>query len=142
MLLPVIALLTVVPIIAILAVRLFGLAPSADDLWSVAGFAVASAALIGLPALRWAMEHGRTRVVHLGVIGALAGVVAPLIVLVSGIVGQAAHGGIDYTRWVLAHGASVPWYGSMRWSRFCALVGECGAIGAVSGAVMTVFIRR
>ena len=92
-LLPVIALLTVVPIIAILAVRLFGLAPSADDLWSVAGFAVASAALIGLPALRWAMEHGRTRVVHLGVIGALAGVVAPLIVLVSGIVGQAAHGG-------------------------------------------------
>jgi hypothetical protein len=140
MLKPAVGVLTVVPIVAVLGMRAFGLASAPDEFWIVASIALGGAALVGLPALRWAMEHGRTRVVHLGVIGALAGVVVPLIVLVSGIVGQAAHGGLDYARWVLAHGASLPWYGAMRWSIFSALIGECAIIGAVSGAIVTVFV--
>ena len=137
---PVIGLLTVVPIVAILAMRAFGAAPAADDLWLVAGFAVVSAALVGLPALRWAMEHGRTRLAQLAILGALAGLLPPLLMLASGAVGQMAHGGADYARWVFSHGPSLPWYGVMRWSSFWALLGECATIGAVSGAIMTVFV--
>src|SRR5262245_54910723 len=106
MVMPVIGLLTVVPIVAILAMRGLGLALAADDLWMVAGLALACAALVGLPALRWAIEHNRTRLVQLAVIGAIAGVVPPLLALVSGVVGQAAHGGTDYARWVFVHGPS------------------------------------
>jgi hypothetical protein len=142
MMMPAIGLLTVVPIVSVLAMRAFGLASSADDLWAVAGLAFASAALLGLPALRWAIEHGRTRLVPLAVTGAVAGLVAPLLMLVSGAIGQLAHGGSDYARWVFSHGPSLPWYGVMRWSRFYALVGECAAIGAVSLSLMTVFTRR
>lgn len=140
MFMPTVGLLTVVPIVAILAMRLFGLAPAADDLWTVAGLAIASAALVGLPALRWAIEHHRTKIVHLAVIGAVAGVVPPLLMLASGAVGQIGHGGTDYARWVFSHGPSLPWYGVMRWSSFYALVGECAAIGAVSGAILSVTV--
>jgi len=140
--LPAVALLTVVPIVAMIAMRLLGLAPVADDLWMVAGLAFASAALVGLPALRWAIEQHRTRLAQLALIGAIAGVVPPLLMLVSGAMGQLAHGGADYARWVFSHGPSLPWYGVMRWSGFCALVAECAATGAVSGALMTPLLRR
>lgn len=141
MMMPAIGLLTVVPIVSVLAMRVFGLAPAADDLWAVAGLAFASAALVGLPALRWAIEHERTRLVQLALIGAIAGLVPPLLMLVSGAVGQAAHGGSEYARWVFSHGPSLPWYGVMRWSSFYALVGECAAIGAVSVAILTPLFR-
>jgi hypothetical protein len=99
--------------------------------------AFGAAALVGVPAVQWAIEHGRTRVVHLMAIGALSGAVVPLLALISGVAGQLAHGGGDYTRWILAHGATLPWYGSMRWGSFAAFVGECAAIGAMSLAVVT-----
>jgi len=140
MMMPAIGLLTVVPIVSVLAMRAFGLASSADDLWAVAGLAFASAALVGLPAFRWAIEHGRTRLVQLALIGAVAGLVAPLLMLVSGAIGQLAHGGSDYARWVFSHGPSLPWYGVMRWSSFYAPAGECAAIGAVSGLLMRAFV--
>ena len=140
MLMPAVALLTVVPIVAILSLRALGLVPAAGDLWMVAGIALASALLVGLPALRWAMEHERTRLVQLAAIGAVAGVVPPVLMLASGTIGQLAHGGSDYTRWVLSHGPSLPWYGVMRWSSFVALVGECAGIGAVSGSIMRAFL--
>lgn len=142
MLMPAVGLLTIVPIVAIVVLRAFGLAPAAADFWMVVGVALASAALVGLPAVRWAIEHERTRLLQLAVIGAVAGVVPPVLMLVSGTIGQLAHGGSDYTRWVLSHGPSLPWYGVMRWSGFGALTAECAATGAVSGALMTTFLRR
>ena len=139
MVMPVVGLLTVVPIVAILTMRALGLAPAGGDVWMVTGLSLASAALVGLPALRWAIEHGRTRFVQLAVIGAVAGVVPPLLALVSGVIGQAAHGGTDYARWVFSHGPSLPWYGVMRWSSFAVLVAECAGIGALSGSIMRAF---
>ena len=139
MLMPALGLLTAVPIVAILSLRALGLVPAAD-FWMVAVVALASAALVGLPAIRWAIEHKRTRLPQLAVIGAVAGVVPPVLMLVSGTIGQFAHGGGDYARWVLSHGPSLPWYGVMRWSSFWQLVWLCGAIGAVSLAMMTAFV--
>jgi hypothetical protein len=142
MAMPVVGLLTVVPIVAILAMRMFGLAASTDDLLMVAGLAFASALVVGVPALRWAIEHGRTRVLQLALVGAVAGLLPPCLMLVSGAAGQLALGGSDYARWVFSHGPSLPWYGVMRWSGFYALVGACAAIGAVSVALMAGLISR
>ncbi|HKW01366.1 MAG TPA: hypothetical protein VJN96_16195 [Vicinamibacterales bacterium] len=139
MVMPAVGLLTVVPIVAILGLRALGLAHAAGDLWMVAGLALASAALVGLPALRWAIERERTGLVHLAVIGAVVGIVPPVLMLLSGTIGQLSLGGGDYTRWVLSHGPSLPWFGVMRWSSYSVLVGECAGIGAISGSIMRAF---
>jgi hypothetical protein len=132
--------LTVVPVVAIVAMRALGLAQTAADTGVVGGLALCCATVIGLPALRWAIEHDRTRIWSLALIGAVAGTVPPLLALVSGTIGLGARGGLDYVRWVFEHGASIPWYGIRRWSQFLVETGACAAIGAVSGAVLALAV--
>jgi hypothetical protein len=120
-----------------LAMRLLGSAQTTSEIWAIGGLAFCCAVVIGLPALRWAIEHGRTRILSLVLIGLVAGAAPPLLMLLSGSVGLAARGGTDYLGWVLTHGASIPWYGIRRWSQFLMETGTCAAIGGVSGAILS-----
>jgi hypothetical protein len=138
---PAIAWLGLVPLVTLAVVWATGPSRSGPDLRTIAAFALGCGAVIGLPVLHWAVEHGRTRAWHLMLLGGFAGVLPPVLLIASGALGLAAKGGMDYVRWVFAHGPSIPWYGLLRWSEFYVLVGKCVFVGATSGAVVTLFLR-
>ncbi|HUL75058.1 MAG TPA: hypothetical protein VLT86_18235 [Vicinamibacterales bacterium] len=129
-----VAMLVLVPVLAVLVSRIRPQGPGSDVL-IVGLFALGCAAVIGVPVLHWAIEHRRTRAWQLGLLGGVAGLLPPALLLTSGALGLAGDGGFDYVRWVFAHGASIPWYGLMTWSGFSVLTGECVLIGMASGAL-------
>jgi len=131
----------IVPLVAVSVVWTLAGGKPRIDLWMVAAMALACAVVIGVPVVHWAIERGRSRVAELAFIGAFAGALAPLFALVSGVIGFLAKGGLDYAIWVLRRGASLPWFGIMRWSQFYLLVLECAAIGAISAAIVTPLLR-
>jgi hypothetical protein len=105
--------------------------------------AAVAAALLGLPALFWALDHGRAGLGTLLALGALAGAVPLLLALVSGALGVGARYGMHALLAVLRDGAPLPAFGAPRWSRFAVSELEGVVIGAASGALYwLVFIRR
>lgn len=106
------------------------------------GLAAASAALMGVPVLFWALDHGRTRLEPLVALGGVTGALPLLLVLASGILGRLRVGGVPWVREVLGRGVPIPFVGLTPWSTF--LGHEAGAIliGAASGAIYwIVFVK-
>jgi hypothetical protein len=99
------------------------------------GFAVLCAGVLGLPALFWALDHSRTGLRSLVTLGALAGLLAPLGLLVAGVLGQLQCGGLAYLGRTLDHGATVPWYGMLLWPQFAGLMAASAIAGAASAMV-------
>lgn len=128
-----VALLVVVSVVA-WAARVLTPAGITTPRQSAITVAVA-AGLLGLPALAWLFERGRLSVRTLASVGALAGVIPPMLLAVSGAVGLLVLGGGEYAVWALGHGASIPIYGAISWGRFFALVLWCVLVGAASGTV-------
>jgi hypothetical protein len=108
--------------------------------------AAGAAALLGLPALFWALDHGRTGLGTLTALGALAGTVPLLLALVSGTLGVGARYGVHALLAVLRHGAPLPAFGAPSWHEFAIDELTSSAIGAASGALYWLlfvrFVRR
>jgi hypothetical protein len=102
---------------------------------AAAGLALLCAVVFGLPALFWALDHGRARVMPLVSLGLSAGLLSPLAVLAAGVLGQFTYGNVAYVRRALSWGAPLPWHGMLPWLQFAGLVGASAVVGAVSGAV-------
>jgi hypothetical protein len=97
--------------------------------------AVASAGLIGLPALFWALDHGHRRFATLLALGTAVGLMPLFIIMMSGVVGVTARTGVDNIMLLLEKGVPIPGLGVMPWRTF--LRGElfAAATGALSAAV-------
>jgi hypothetical protein len=110
----------------------------------VYGLAAGGAALIGVPLLVWSFDSGRLRAGPLITLGALAGALPLLLVLLSGVLGRFITGGgsLDYVRWFLGIGAPVPLVGAVPWAEFAMTEIEALLIGAVSGGLVRVVVRR
>jgi len=110
------------------------------QLAAVAG--LAGTVAIGWPMLYWALEHGRSRLRHLLVVGAIAGAVPLLVALGSGVLGLfiKSRGSIEYVEWALSHGASIPYYGVYGWSRFVAAEALAVVAGMVTGALYYLYL--
>jgi hypothetical protein len=108
--------------------------------------AAAAAALLGLPALFWALDHGRTGLGTLATLGALAGAVPLVLALASGALGVGARYGPHVLLAVLRHGAPWPAFGAPSWHEFAIDELTSSAIGAASGALYWLlfvrFVRR
>ena len=102
---------------------------------SAAALTLLCVVVFGLPALFWALDHGRIRLIHLATLGAGAGLLAPCAILAAGILGQFTYGDWSYVRRALDHGATLPWYGLLRWTAFGGLAAASAITGAVSGIV-------
>jgi hypothetical protein len=108
--------------------------------------AAAAAALLGLPALFWALDHGRTGLETLATLGALAGAVPLVLALASGALGVGARYGPHVLLAVLRHGAPLPAFGAPSWREFAIDELTSSAIGGASGALYWLlfvrFVRR
>ncbi len=126
----------IVPIVALVAwaVRLFESDPwIATRTW--VAIAVAAAALIGMPALFWALDHGRDRLTILIPLGAIAGVLPLLLISASGAVGLTVRGGLDAVSYALERGAPIPGMGVLPWPAFAGTQTLAAVVGASSAAV-------
>jgi hypothetical protein len=137
-----IGVVAIVPLVAIAIVWSVAAGRPPIDLWSVAGLALVCAVVIGPAVVHWAIERRRANVGQMMLVGGLVGVLPPIFALVSAAIGFAVQGGVDYALFVFKHGASVPWYGSLRWLAFGELLLECAAIGAISAAIVTPLVRK
>ncbi|HYN07621.1 MAG TPA: hypothetical protein VES67_09545 [Vicinamibacterales bacterium] len=134
-------LLVIVPIV-VATVRL-GRPHYLETETAAIGFTLLCAGVFGLPALFWALDHARTRLAHLTTLGVIAGILAPIAVLLAGALGQLQYGGLAYVRRVLARGATLPWYGMLPWPQFAGLAATSAIAGAVSATVYwLLFVHR
>lgn len=134
-------LLLIAPVVAA-AVR-WGRPHYLDTWFSAMGLALLSVAVFGWPALFWLLDHGRTRLVVFAGLGAIAGLLSPLAVLATGILGQFMYGDATYVRSVLEWGAPLPWHGTLRWTEFIGLAAASAIAGAVSAVVYwLLFVNR
>jgi len=117
-----------------LAVFWLGL-PAPWPLWALASASAVSAAVVGLPVFVWLIEHGRTGGRTLTVAGAAAGALPPAVALLSGMVGFAARGGLDYLQWALGYGAPIPAYGTLPWAGFARIEALAMLTGALAGVI-------
>jgi hypothetical protein len=136
-----IALLLGAPLVALVVNWAAGPGPFGLNLWIVASVGLAAAVLIGMPLLFLALDRGRDGLTALIVLGSVGGALAPLLLLLSGIVGVFLHSGADYLRFTLAHGASIPAYGQLAWPKFLGLVARAVTVGAVTGALCAIARR-
>jgi len=131
-----------VPLVAAGLVWMFTAGRPPIDLRSVAELALICAVVIGPALVHWAVERGRASVLEMIVAGTVLGLAPPVFALLSALVGFVAQGGVDYAVFVFKHGASIPWYGTLRWTTFGWLLIECAAIGATSAAMVTPLVRQ
>jgi hypothetical protein len=123
----------IVPAVAWLA-REFGGAIRVNwTKWTV--FVVASAGLMGMPALFWALDTKRTRMWQLAILGATVAVLPMLAVLTSGVLGRLARGGWPYAWLMLEQGAIIPTYGILTWPMFVRIEVYAALIGATSATI-------
>lgn len=135
-------LLPILPIVALVAwsVRSYELYPWVST-GAAVGIAVASAALLGLPALFWALDHGYGGLVPLTLLGAIAGVLPLGLVVCSAVAGLMVRVGIERALDVLQRGAPIPGMGTMPWVTFARVEIPAAAIGAISAVVYWVISR-
>lgn len=103
-------------------------------------FVAVCGAVVGGPLLAWSFERARVGLVALGVIGAMAGAVPPLLLAGSGLVGFLVRGGTEYLAWALPRGISLPIYGPVTWPGFLALLAWGAVVGLASGVVYALLI--
>ena len=104
------------------------------------GFTFLCALVLGLPALFWALDHGRVQVRFLIALGALAGLMAPAALVVTGVLGLLRYGDLSYVKSVFLWGAPVPWVGTLAWTKFTGLALASLIAGAASGVVYWLLI--
>jgi hypothetical protein len=112
------------------------------DPWASALAVGFAAAVIGVPVLVFALEHGRTRVGGLVLLGGIAGALPPVLLLCSGALGLYSRHGASYVRGVLEHGASIPAYGLLNWHGFARLEGRSVLIGITSAVIFWLALLR
>jgi hypothetical protein len=100
------------------------------------GFAGASAAMVGLPALAWALDRGRGSLRAMLLAGALAGSLPPFILLAGGVLRLVVMVGVASARQVLSDGAVIPGRGVLSWGWFLGLVGQTALVGVLSGVIV------
>ena len=137
-----IAMLLGAPLLAIVVNWATGPGPFGLGLWIVAGIGLAAAVVIGMPLLFFALDRNRDGLLTLVVLGAIGGALAPLLLLLSGLIGVLFRSGGDYLRFPLAHGASIPGYGQLAWPKFLGLVARAAMIGSMTGALCAIARRR
>ena len=91
--------------------------------WSAAKVAAVAAAgtvlLVGWPVIFWMLDNGRRGPIARTVAGLLCGTAPLVAALLSGIAGlYVKSNDVAYVRWVLGHGASVPYFGVVTWPKF------------------------
>lgn len=106
------------------------------------GFAVASAGLLGLPMLFWALDHRWTRLTSFVLLGACAGAMPMVAVLASGVLGRLMRGGVSYVERVLSRGAPIPMAGLLTWPEFARAEIQGVIFGAVCAAIYWRLIVR
>jgi hypothetical protein len=99
-----------------------------------------AAGLVGLPALAWLFERGRLSVTALASAGAVAGVVPPILLAMSGAVGLLFLGGFEYAWWALGKGASLPLYGTLGWGKYFQLLAWSISVGVASGVIYALVV--
>ena len=139
-------LLPILPIVLVVGwvVRSYELFP-----WVSAGtalaIAVGGAALIGLPALFWALDHGHRGFIALTLLGTFVGI-TPLVVIVSSAAfGLLLRVGAERTMETLQRGAPIPGMGVMPWITFARAEIPAAAIGAISAMIywlLSVVLRK
>jgi len=129
-------LMPILPIVLVVAwgVRSYELYPWVSTRTALA-ISVAGAAVIGLPALFWALDHGRRGFATLVVLGVLVGVMPLVIIVSSGALGLTFRVGPERTIELLQRGAPIPGMGAMPWVTFARAEAPAAAIGALSAAV-------
>ncbi len=83
----------------------------------------------------WALDRDRQSPAALLALSLVAGALLPILALLSGILGQLIHGGMDYLRFALRHGAPLPWYGQVAWPAFVHMTWQAALIGAMNGVI-------
>jgi hypothetical protein len=129
-------LLPLFPIVLVVAwaVRSFEEYPWVATRTAVA-IALGAAGLIGIPALHWALDTGRRTLTTLLLLGTVVGAMPLLLMLLSGVIGRLARGGVPHAWRVLEGGAPIPGAGLMPWMTFARAEVPAAAIGALSAAV-------
>lgn len=93
--------------------------------------------LVGWPLLFWAFDNGHTRSRALILVGAAAGAVPMAGALLSGIIGlYMKSSDVGYVRWVLGHGAAIPYLGTIPWSSFATGLALAVATGMATAALV------
>jgi hypothetical protein len=133
-------LLIIVPVVA--AAARWGRPHYLETGIASAGLTLLCAVVFGLPALFWALDHARTRFVHLSALGIAAGLLSPVAILAAGILGQFTYGNVSYVQRALSWGAPLPWHGMLPWRQFAGLAAAAAVVGAVSGAVYWLLVVR
>ena len=136
------ALLALAPLVS---VALFA---AANRSWAgavvVAVTAAAATMLIGWPVVFWMFDHGRTRLRHALVAGAVLGALPLVVALVSGTLGLYIRtNDTAMIRRAFRFGAPIPWYGVLPWAQFRWLELLSIASGlAVLASFYVVIVRR
>jgi hypothetical protein len=127
------------PILPIVPVVTWVARSFAEYPWVTTRAAVAismtGAALIGLPALFWALDHGYRRLAPLLLIGALVGLMPIVVIVLSAMLGVTVRGGFETALQMIERGAPMPGTGIMPWPTVLRAEGAAAAIGATSAAV-------
>lgn len=137
-----IALVLAAPLMTLVVNWAAGPGPFGFNLWIVAGLGLAVAVVIGMPLLFVALERDRDGIAALIAFGVVAGALAPLLLLLSGVVGVLLQSSTATLRFTLAHGAPIPGYGQLAWSKLLWLVARATIIGALTGALCAIVRRR
>ena len=94
--------------------------------------AIATVLLVGFPLIFWMLDNGKTGPVSRTIVGIVCALVPLIGAVLSGMFGLYARSNdTGYVRWVLEHGAPVPWFGTIPWPRFVtilALASVCGVV--------------
>ena len=129
-------LLDMAPPVVIAALTAGGAFGLSSGSWSAAQVAAVAAAvtamLVGWPLIFWMLDNGHTGLFARTVAGVVVGVTPLFAALVSGVIGlYASRNDLSYVLWVLEHGASIPYYGTLYWPRFAVMLTMsigCGVI--------------
>jgi len=115
------------------AAAVFGLPALSWPAARLAAIAAAAAmVLFGWPALFWTIDTGRTGPIARSLTGALIGVTPFAAAVLSGLIGTYARSNdVEHVRWVLEHGAPVPYFGTTPWHSFLWLL----TLGILCGVV-------
>lgn len=105
--------------------------------------ALTCALVLGLPALAFSLERGRTSAGWMTGLGALAGALPLLLLGLSGVAGFYVRGGNwDRASWALELGMPIPGAGIIVWSRFLRLELQTTLLGLTCGLMFWLIMVR